>query len=187
MGAYRTILTHLSQRYTRERLVEAASINEGGNGATPKYSNGNSNGNGTTPLPPQACTCSPRRPDPSTGGNGTTPLPPPPPSQAAAAAAAAAAAGGIAVPGHTPGAVSGAVGWADEGGAGASVVAFDLMAFNLADLATAPSYTPRILHFFSAEQRALATQREADMAEQMARSVQIERELAVGRQLAAAV
>jgi hypothetical protein len=113
-----------------------------------------------------------------TGGNGTTPLPPPPPSQAAAAAAAAAAAGGVAVPGHTSGAVSGAVGWADEGGAGASVVAFDLMAFNLADLATAPSYTPRILHFFSAEQRALAEQREADMAEQMARSVQIERELA---------
>jgi hypothetical protein len=107
-----------------------------------------------------------------TGDNGTTPLPPPPPSHAAAAA------GGVAVPGHTTGAVSGAVGWADEGGAGASVVAFDLMAFNLADLATAPSYTPRILHFFSAEQRALAEQREADMAEQMARSVQIERELA---------
>ncbi|KOO30007.1 zinc phosphodiesterase elac protein 2-like protein, partial [Chrysochromulina tobinii] len=49
MGAYRTILTHLSQRYTRERLVEAASIHEGGNGTTPKYSHGHSNGNGTTP------------------------------------------------------------------------------------------------------------------------------------------
>ena len=161
MGAYRTILTHLSQRYTRERLVEAASSNE--------------------------------------GGNGTTPFPPPPRSQGAAAAAAGGAVpggavlggavlgsavlGGAVLPRHT----TGAVGWADEGGAGASIVAFDLMTFNLADLATAPSYTPRILHFFSAEQRALAAQREADMAEQMARSVKIERELAVGRHLAAAV
>ena len=166
MGAYRTILTHLSQRYTRERLVEAASSNE--------------------------------------GGNGTTPFPPPPRSQGAAAAAAGGAVPGGAVPGGAvlvgavlgsavlggavlPRHTTGAVGWADEGGAGASVVAFDLMAFNLADLATAPSYTPRILHFFSAEQRALAEQREADMAEQMARSVKIERELAVGRHLAAAV
>ena len=166
MGAYRTILTHLSQRYTRERLVEAASSNE--------------------------------------GGNGTTPFPPPPRSQGAAAAAAGGAVPGGAVPGGAvlvgavlgsavlggavlPRHTTGAVGWADEGGAGASIVAFDLMTFNLADLATAPSYTPRILHFFSAEQRALAEQREADMAEQMARSVKIERELAVGRHLAAAV
>ena len=166
MGAYRTILTHLSQRYTRERLVEAASSNE--------------------------------------GGNGTTPFPPPPRSQGAAAAAAGGAVPGGAVPGGAvlggavlgsavlggavlPRHTTGAVGWADEGGAGASIVAFDLMTFNLADLATAPSYTPRILHFFSAEQRALAAQREADMAEQMARSVKIERELAVGRHLAAAV
>ena len=105
MGAYRTLLTHLSQRYSREMM----------------------------------------------------PLAPP---SAAVDSDAAVAPGGEAA-----------------AASGSSLVAFDLMAVNLADLLHLPHCMGRLSHFFACEQRYLQAQEEASAAEQMARSERLEQEL----------
>lgn len=63
-----------------------------------------------------------------------------------------------------------------------SLVAFDMMAINLADLDSMPLHMPHLQHYFACEQRATEAQREAQLAEQMARSERIEREIEAERQ-----
>ena len=111
MGAYRTLLTHLSQRYARDTL----------------------------PFPSLACEegldveCSQPRP----------------------------------------------VGTAVPTCRGTSLVAFDMMAINLADLADMPSHMDSLTRYFGCEQRMQAAQRQADLAVQIARSERLERELEI--------
>ena len=112
MGAYRTLLTHLSSRY--RELHD---------------------------LPSQTSAAS--SPDA--------------PSAAAALGAAAAAA------------------------ARTSLVAFDLMAINLADLDGLPAHMATLEHFLACEQRYLSDKHKAELAEQFERSERLEREAALSR------
>ena len=62
-----------------------------------------------------------------------------------------------------------------------SLVAFDMMAINLADLEMIPDLTPIMERYFLCEQAHLLAEKEADLAEQYARTQRLERELEAAR------
>jgi hypothetical protein len=84
------------------------------------------------------------------------------------------------------GGAEGGEGEGEEGGR--SVVAFDLMALNLADLDDLPSHMATLAHFRRCERRHARAEAEAAMAEEMRRSERLEAEAAqwVEQQRAAA-
>ena len=139
MGAYRTILTHLSQRY-REM---------------------HENKSQPPPQPPKPLTGTGDEAEPMAlceeeGGGG-------------AASGDATTAGGASASGMNTNGVEAAV-------EDTSVVAFDLMAINLADLDKLPSFTRPLAHFFACDHLRQRAEREAEAAAALSRSKRLERE-----------
>ena len=140
MGAHRTILTHLSQRY-RELHETPEAAPEVGPEAAPE-------------VAPEAATTGSGGAHGShgdvgsTGGGGGGPLRGAPP--------------------HAPA--------LEADSSGASLVAFDLMAINLADLAAVPAHTKLLEGYFAADLRRQRALREAEAVEQRERSERLERE-----------